>query len=371
MMLPEVPTKREEDDILKFTLKNVNVSVANAVRRTILTDIPSVVFHTFPYDENKCEIHKNTTRFNNEIIKHRLSLVPIHITDLSIPLENYLLEVKKKNTSGIIEYVTTEDFQIKDTQTDKYLSKGDRDRIFPKNGVTNYYIEFLRLRPALGSNLQGEEIDLTCKFSISSAKENAAYNQTSTCFYKNTVDAVAANDVWNQKAKELKSQGLDAAQLALEKKNWELLDGQRVYIPDSFDFILKSVGIYQNKELVHKACDILNEHLAIIQQAVDVDDTTILAIQPTTSTIANCYDIILKNYDYTIGKVLEFYMYALHYEGDKMLSFCGFHKEHPHDDYSILRVAFKNASEPIVVKQYLRDALDSARAAFTHLRTLL
>ena len=77
----------------------------------------------------------------------------------------------------------------------------------------------------------------------------------------------------------------------------------------------------------------------------------------TTSTIENCYDILLKNYDYTIGKVLEYYMYALHYEGDAMLSFCGFHKEHPHDDYSILRIAFKNASEPAVVKQFLRDAL--------------
>ena len=93
------------------------MSIVNAVRRTLITDIPSVVFHTFPYSENKCEIAKNTTRFNNEIIKHRLSCVPIHITDLTIPLENYLLVLKKKNESGIVEYVTTEDFQIKDIKT--------------------------------------------------------------------------------------------------------------------------------------------------------------------------------------------------------------------------------------------------------------
>ena len=143
MILPEITAKREEDDIMNFTVQNVNVSIVNALRRTLLSDIPSVVFHTFPYEENLCTIHKNTTRFNNEIIKHRLSLVPIHITDLTIPLENYLLEVKKKNTSGVIEYVTTEDFQIKDTASHKYLSKGDRDRIFPKNSI---YFEIRQLR---------------------------------------------------------------------------------------------------------------------------------------------------------------------------------------------------------------------------------
>jgi len=370
MMLPEITTKREEDDILKFVVKNINVSVVNALRRTLLSDIPSAVFHTFPYNENQCTINKNTTRFNNEIIKHRLSLVPIHITDLTIPLENYLLEVKKTNTSGIIEYVTTEDFQIKDVQTGNYLSKGDRDRIFPKDGVTNYYIEFLRLRPRLATNLEGEEIDLTCKFHISTAKESSTYNQTSTCFYKNTVDAVTANNIWAKKAKELKGEGMDEAQIAFEKKNWNLLDGQRICVQNSFDFMLKTIGIYQNKELIKKACDILNEHMAIIQQALDVDDNSVVAIQKTTSTIENCYDILLKNYDYTIGKVLEYYMYAIHYEGDAMLSFCGFHKEHPHDDYSILRIAFKNASEPTVVKQFLRDALSSSTSVFAHMKSL-
>ena len=99
-------------------------SIANALRRTIMSDIRSVVFHTFPYaKENQCTIETNTTRFNNEIIKHRLSCVPIHITDLTIPLENYLLVLKKKNESGVVEYVTTEDFQIKDVKTGKFLSR--------------------------------------------------------------------------------------------------------------------------------------------------------------------------------------------------------------------------------------------------------
>ena len=38
----------------------------------LLSNIPTVVFKTFPYSENKCDITKNTTRFNNEILKQRL-----------------------------------------------------------------------------------------------------------------------------------------------------------------------------------------------------------------------------------------------------------------------------------------------------------
>jgi DNA-directed RNA polymerase subunit L len=367
-MLPKITSKREEDDILHFSIKDMNVSLINAIRRTILTDIPSVVFHTFPYSENNCEIQINTSRFNNEIIKHRLSLVPIHITDLTIPLDNYLLEIKKKNDTNNIEYITSEDFQIKDIQTGKYLSKGDRDNIFPKNSITGHYIEFLRLRPKLASNLAGEELSLTCKFSISTAKENSTYNQTSTCTYKNTIDTIAINDAWSKKEKEYKEQGLSKEDIEFEKKNWMLLDAQRIFTPNSFDFILKSIGIYDNTSLVKMACDIMLDSIDIISKAVETDDRNVIQITDTVTTIQNCYDIILHNYDYTIGKVLEYYLYKLHYEGDQTLSFCGFNKEHPHDDHSILRIAFKNQSDKNVAKQYMRDALSSSTEAFTEIK---
>ena len=38
-----------ENNTLQFTLKNCNVSYANAIRRVIISDIPCVVFETFPY----------------------------------------------------------------------------------------------------------------------------------------------------------------------------------------------------------------------------------------------------------------------------------------------------------------------------------
>ena len=115
-MNPQVVVKTEEDNSLKFTLTGANVSIANALRRTMLSNIPTIGFKTFPEEENDCEIHTNTTRFTNEIIKHRLSQIPVHIKDTSIPLEQYLVVINKKNDSDTIEFVTTEDFKIINTQ---------------------------------------------------------------------------------------------------------------------------------------------------------------------------------------------------------------------------------------------------------------
>ena len=51
-MNPQVDFISDSEDTLKFTLRNVNLSLANAIRRTILSDIPLVIFKTAPYEEN-------------------------------------------------------------------------------------------------------------------------------------------------------------------------------------------------------------------------------------------------------------------------------------------------------------------------------
>ena len=85
--------KNGNGDMLSFTLRGVNVSIANAIRRTILSDINTVVFRTTPNEKNKATIIANTSRLNNEIIKQRLSCIPIHIKDYDdFPFKNYIME---------------------------------------------------------------------------------------------------------------------------------------------------------------------------------------------------------------------------------------------------------------------------------------
>ena len=59
------------------------------------------------------------------------------------------------------------------------------------------------------------------------------------------------------------------------------------------------------------------------------------------STIPNCFDIILENEGYTLGKVIEHLLHDKFYEKGKILTYVGFQKPHPHIDTSLIRMAFK------------------------------
>jgi len=45
-MDPVLVKVSELGDVYEFTLNDINVSLANAIRRTILSDIPTVCFYT-------------------------------------------------------------------------------------------------------------------------------------------------------------------------------------------------------------------------------------------------------------------------------------------------------------------------------------
>ena len=53
MMEPIIKITSEENNTLFFTMSNINHSLANSLRRIILSDIPTLVFRTFPHNEVK------------------------------------------------------------------------------------------------------------------------------------------------------------------------------------------------------------------------------------------------------------------------------------------------------------------------------
>jgi hypothetical protein len=189
-MNPKIEIHNEET-MLRFTLSGVNVSLANSLRRVLLSEIPLVVFRTSPSTRNKCKIITNTTRFNNEILKQRLSCIPIHIKNIGeIELDKYFMEVEVENTTDTIKYVTTKDFVIKNKSTGEKVheSELDKEHVFPSNDYTGHWIDFVRLRPKISEEIPGEKIHLICDFEIGNAKEDGMFNAVSTCAYKFTDD---------------------------------------------------------------------------------------------------------------------------------------------------------------------------------------
>ena len=358
-MNPKVTNLIEQNNTLTFTLSGVNVSLSNAIRRTILSDIPTVVFKTSPYEENQSNIIFNSSRLNNEVIKQRLSCIPIHITDLTMPLENYIMEVNVENITDTKLYVTTQDFKIKNLITDKYLTENDTREIFPPNDFGDY-IDFVRLRPKISNEIPGEILHLTCKLSIGTAKQDGMFNVASTCSYGFTIDDIKIEEELKKQIQKWKDEEKNEnikKDIVYETKNWRLLDGMRITKKDSFDFIIQSVGVFTNNELVEKACNILISRLDELNNLIDSDK---LIIKNSENTMQHCFDIIIENEDYTIGKIIEYMLYSKFFEGLKTITYCGFKKMHPHDTQSIIRIAYRDKHDKIIVKQYLKDGIIDA-----------
>jgi DNA-directed RNA polymerase alpha subunit len=365
-MNPKVElNSKHNDEVLLFTLSGVNVSLANAIRRTLLSDIPLIVFRTTPHEQNKANITANTSRLNNEVLKQRLSCIPIHIKDVeNFPLKNYQLEVNVENITDTMMYVTTQNFVINDLVTGKPLSEEKNREIFPANDYTGYFIDFVRLRPKISDELPGEKIQLTCELSIGTAKEDGMFNIVSTCSYGFTVDSLAQEAQLEKLKQTWKDEGKNAEEVEFDAKNWKLLDGLRVTKPDSFDFTIQTVGIYDNVELIHKSCEILIDKLQYQDTLLEKDELT---IEKSQNTMSNSYDIILENEDYTIGKAIEYIMYAKFYE-TKILTYCGFKKMHPHDTHSIIRVAYKDPIDISTIKGNLKESIYEAIQVFTKVK---
>lgn len=366
----------ETDDTFKFTLAGLNVSLANAIRRTIQDDIPAYVFNI-----DKCKIDINTGRLHNEILKHRLQCIPIHskvITDdwlhdrpESNIFEKYVMELDVQNDGEQTIYVTTADFKIKNKTTGRNLTASEMDRLFPKDKSTNSNIIFARLRPKISDTIPGEHLKLSCEFTISNAADNSAFTVVCCSAYGNTIDTEAADKAWESAEHRLREEAtkrgesVDPTELEFQKKNFQILDRQRHFVKDSFDYNIESVGVYEPRELCKNACIILKYQFDKLAEEIETRDDL---IHISETTMENCFDFILEHGDYTIGKVLEYSLYEKGFVakgGKPTIQFCGFKKMHPHDDHSVIRVSYvAKDAEKSWLKNGLKESCAEAAAIF-------
>jgi DNA-directed RNA polymerase subunit L len=394
-----------KEEQFTFTLEGCNVSFANAIRRIILSDINQYVFKTFPHAENRANFSVNTTRLHNELLKQRLGCIPIHhlhtIDGFHAGYSNYVVELDVKNDSETIRYVTTEDFKVKkaknieksggshddDDVVYEYLPESTVRKIFPPDSISGQYIEFARLLPKLSSNTtSGEALAFTCTIEISNAKFDGMYNVAHTCSYSCTPDEKEIEKQWKVKEKTLRESfesvsALESVpeQLAHAKKNWELLEAQRIFIPDSFDFVIETVGVYTNVQLVTKACDIMIKKCEKLLADIEHSSSNSTSgssirmknvIEPANelTTMKNAFCINLIGEDYTIGKAVEFLIFSNYYNRpDGVASFCGFKKPHPHSPDSFIIVAFKETTEFSKVQEHVSKVITECISIFKSL----
>ena len=73
--------------------------------------------------------------------------------------------------------------------------------------------------------------------------------------------------------------------------------------------------------------------------------------------------MILKDEDYTVGKIIEYILYEKYYK-DETATYCGFKKVHPHDTQSIIRIAYKEPTDKHLCREHLKTVCNDARDIF-------
>ena len=351
---------------LEFTLNGndeygLDKSIVNSLRRTLLSEIPCIAFRNDEEQKKDIIMEINNTSLHNEFLMHRLAMVPIYI-DPKTYERNYLfyLNIKHDGTEPF-KFITTEDIKIyplkngvkpsdeislDDYDMNKPLSKQEHDQIlrtFEFRGK-QYPILLTELK---STNVEDQYQELVCYGvpSISDGREHAAWKPVSDATYSflenEDLFTKVANDKANQKSiieDEPRKEFIESLRLS---------EGERYYYRDinneanRYNMTVTSVHHYTSAELFRLANEVMIDKLETLKQhfinLVKGGSTTIV-FEPTVNE--NNYLLKLCGQNDTLGNVLQSHIVNHYIESDSLLSFCGYKKSHPLEEYVNLFVGF-------------------------------
>jgi DNA-directed RNA polymerase subunit L len=351
----------KERNVIRFTLAPTNVSYANTLRRTIITDVETVGF-VAAIKENgttsDVQITKNSTPMSNEMLAHRIGLLPIHVKDpLNWSPDEYTFKLDVTNDSSDILDVVAADFKV-------YKNRGAEEEpllvpsveFFNPDPVTHDTCLIAVLKGRTGSQ-EPESIQLTATATVGTGRENAAFMPvTSRCAYGYTLDSSEDRKkelftAWLTKSKkvvpsELESNAVRKGEL---EREFNTMERQRCFLVDangepySFDFIVESVGVLDPVYCVARALEVLQAKL-LRYSSIEVGDLPEgLKIQPADAQMKG-FDLMFQHEDHTLGNLLQTYM-EQNMMDSKQITFAGYKVPHPLRDEMLLRVGVEDGME--------------------------
>lgn len=113
---PELKIRKLDQDYCEFVLSGTDLSVANALRRVIIAEVPTIAI-------DLVEMENNTTVLHDEFIAHRLGLIPLVSDDacrMKRPFEvtseedvtDIVFSLDVKCTQDSTQYITSDDLVL-------------------------------------------------------------------------------------------------------------------------------------------------------------------------------------------------------------------------------------------------------------------
>lgn len=302
-----------------FDIIDTDLAIVNSLRRTMLSDIPTVGF--VGEGEPTVEVQKNTGPLHNEIIIHRVGMIPLHLTDEETDAFQeglYEFELSVENKTDDTINVTTHNF--KGTRDGKPMSEREIHKMFPSNKVSGDPILITRLRA-------GEALSLTARPVKATAKHHASFSPISMCSLRFLPDPEAAE----------KADGI------LDKERAYLMNKYNEPVAIEFAFEMENSNAMKEIEaaryLVYKGLDSLMKRL---DDAIQHEEDKLICKE-----IENGFEYTFENEDDTLGNLLQSLMFNRHVRDgqsfqDVKISYVGYMCPHPLDPTMVLRVMFED-----------------------------
>ena len=323
---------RRDNDELHFTMDDVDTSFVNSIRRIVLSECETIGFNTDEYLNSDLKMLENTSSLHNEFILHRFGLIPINISDVTnFHNSKYKFVLKKENTTNDIISVTTEDFQVFDTESNTEIPSID---FFPPNKETGEYISLLKLKS--NPNKKGEKIHLEGKATRSSGNKNARYSPVSCIYYRNIQDPEKQKAVFENYLVKKNAQDVEKKEQDILQRRFMLEEGERYFYtdedgePNKFQFYIESVGVIEPHLILKEAISILKKKLLQLKNNVakiteNNDSVEGIDIRESIGTM-KAYTINIQNETHTLGNLIQSYIAKIH---KNQILFVGYRNPHP------------------------------------------
>lgn len=364
---------RVRQNAASFRLSPTHVAFANTLRRLCMSYVETVGFRSDMQQDGSTsdvKVLSNSTPMTNEMLAHRIGLLPIHNANpLEWDPERYKFVLNKINTEEKTVDVCAGDFKVLERKGDGFVEHPS-SQFFRPNSETHDTCLIATLKPLMAGG-KPEEIHIEAKATVGIGRENARFIPTAQCAYaytrdKNPEKEKEVFEKWLVNAKDINPSEIeqDAKRKGELEREFRTLEINRCFLKDeggepySFDFTVESVGVLHPAAIVARACqkgaDLCKRYA---EDTLGADVT----IQPTEGQLLG-YDFFFQGQDHTLGHLLQAWIDKhLIDRGD--ITFVGYDIPHPLRDEMVIRIGVRDGKEE-TARAALKVAARACQAMF-------
>lgn len=343
--------KKSSEFEIDIFAKNIDLSIINAIRRVIISEIKNVGFHFDPNDFTEPKditIIKNNTPLHNEFIQHRISLIPINVNidELNnMNIDDYTFEINKTNNTGSLLNVYSSDINVIDSNNNVLndLSK----RFFPPDPISKDHILITKI-----NSKDNSKFILKAKATKDIPKNATSFGMVSKCAVEFIVDeTVAAREMI--KFIETNTTKMSVDEL---KHQFKTIERERHYYRNKY----REPNYF--KMSVISECSIPSTY--IVSLAINVLKSKIQKFKDTEHIIINnnqLYSIIVINESHTLGNLFQSlcfnnFVREPSIDDKYALKFIGYNQPHPLEESILIKIKGDNINTPDDIKSFIQDA---------------